>query len=161
MSSKDHYPGYVVILSLLLALVLNHMPLPGPLSAARPALVLLVAVYWTQFLPGAFGLIAALGLGLLADILTGSLLGQHAFAFVLVCYGISRLRDSLRMFPVWQQGLALVPLLIIYEFILFWVDGISGREADAVWRWLPVISTALCWPLLCTLLTPFRSIVRH
>lgn len=161
MSNTDHYPGYVVILSLLAALVLNHMPLPELLSAARPALVLLVAVYWTQFLPTVFGLIAALCLGLIADVLAGSLMGQHALAFVLICYAVSKLRDSLRMFPWWQQGMMLLPLLVIYEFILFWIDGISGREADVISRWLPVISTALCWPLLCTLLTPFRSTVRR
>ncbi|MDX1496475.1 MAG: rod shape-determining protein MreD [Salinisphaeraceae bacterium] len=161
MSSKDHYPGYVVILSLLLALVINHIPLPEFLSAARPAFVLLIAVYWTQFLPSAFGLLAAMCLGLLADVLSGSLLGQHALAFVLICYAIGQLRESMRMFPLWQQGLMLVPLMVIYEFVLFWIDGISGREADTMWRWLPVISTALCWPLLCSLLTPFRSTVRH
>jgi rod shape-determining protein MreD len=161
VSRKDHYPGYVIILSLLAALILSHMRLPEFLAAARPALVLLVAVYWTQFLPTAFGLVTALILGLILDILTGSLLGQHAFAFVLVCFVVAKLRDSMRMFPLWQQGLVLIPLLAIYEFILFWLDGISGRQADTMWRWLPVISTALCWPLLCSLLLPFRSTVRH
>lgn len=161
MSSNDHYPVYIVALSLLLALVLAHVPLPEPLSAARPAFVLLVAIFWTQSLPGGFGLLAAMLLGLMVDILSGTLLGQHAFAFVLICYGVAKLRDSLRMFPWWQQGLVLVPLLVIYEFFLFWVDGLSGRQADIMWRWLPVISTALCWPLLCTVLIPFRSAARH
>ncbi len=161
MSRKDHYPGYIVLLSLLVALILSHMPLPDPISAARPALVLLVAIYWTQFLPTAFGLLAAMLLGIMVDVLSGSLLGQHAFAFVLICYVIAKLRDSMRMFPWWQQGLVLAPLLGLYEFILFWMDGVSGREADTMWRWLPIVSTALCWPLLCSLLLPFRSTVRH
>ena len=161
MSRKEHDPGYVIILSLLLALILSHMPLPDPTNIARPALVLLVAIYWTQFMPSSFGLTAAMLMGLIVDVLSGSLLGQHAFAFVLICYGVAKLRDSMRMFPRWQQGLVLIPLLAIYEFVLFWVDGLSGRPADSLGRWLPILSTALCWPLLCGLLLPFRSTVRH
>lgn len=161
MSRKDQYPLYIIVLSLLLALVFALIQLPEPISAGRPALALLLAIYWTQFLPGGFSLIAAVILGLLLDILSGALLGQHACAFVLICFTVTKLRDSLRLFPMWQQSLALLPMVAVYEFILFWIDGITGRQADPVWRWLPVLTTALCWPLLCALLMPFRGSARQ
>jgi len=49
----------------------------------QPDLVLIVVVALGLELPGAVGLLVAAGLGCLADVLTGALLGQHALLFMM------------------------------------------------------------------------------
>jgi rod shape-determining protein MreD len=91
------------------------------------------------------------------DGLTGSLLGEHALALVIVSFAALQLAELMRTFPLWQQSLALILLLLLYEFILFWVDGVTGRSAPALWRWLPVLSSVVFWPLLAFGLDTFTG----
>ena len=46
----------------------------------------------------------------------------------------------------------LLPVFILYEFALFWIDGVTGAEVNQWWRWLPVATTVLVWPLWASLL---------
>jgi len=59
----------------------------------QPDLVLVVVVALGLQLPGAIGLLVAAGLGCVADVLTGALLGQHALLF-MVAFLITRLAGS-------------------------------------------------------------------
>ncbi len=162
MSQQDYYPDWLVFISVLAAFVLTLIQLPEFLAALRPALVLLIAIYWTLAMPQYFGLFTAWFLGLTMDVLNGSLLGQHAIAILLPCYIASRLRETLHMFPLWQQCITLIPLVALYEFILFWIDGISHRDTETHWRWIQILSSAAFWSVLFFLLTPFRTVAaRH
>jgi rod shape-determining protein MreD len=38
--------------------------------------------------------------------------------------------------------------LALYQFIVFWLDGIIGQPVTTWMRWLPVISGAILWPML-------------
>lgn len=137
-----------IALSLLAALVLAVVPLPTYVDPARPAWVALVLVYWHVEYNPRLGFLISWCAGLLMDGLTGSLLGEHALALVILSFCAMKLARFIRTFPLWQQSLALIPLLIVYEFILFWIDGTVGRSAPMLWRWLPVLSSVLLWPLL-------------
>jgi hypothetical protein len=39
-------------------------------------------------------------------------------------------------------------LLAIYQFILFWINGVAGTYADAVAYWGPLVSGTVLWPLV-------------
>jgi rod shape-determining protein MreD len=39
-------------------------------------------------------------------------------------------------------------LLAIYQFILFWINGVAGINAAAVTYWGPVLSGTVVWPFL-------------
>ncbi len=133
-------------LSVLLALLLTLVKLPDTLAVARPAFVLLVVAYWAQATPRHFGLFIAWAIGLTLDVALAGVLGQHALAMVLAAYAMMRIRGALRMSPMWQQCLMLLPVVVLYEFILFWMDGVAGRSADPWYRWVPVLTTPLFWP---------------
>ncbi len=137
-----------VALSLLVALVLTVIPLPAAIGALRPAWVVLVIVFWNTQLPRRVGVTVAWIAGLLLDQLTGTVLGEHALALTLVSFAALKLHELVRTFPLWQQGLALVPVFVGYEFVLFWVDGVTGHAVAPLWRWAPVISTTLLWPIV-------------
>ncbi len=141
-------PGWAVITSLLAAMVLTVVPLPPSLGVVRPAWVLIVVAYWNMTLPRRVGVTVAWVSGLLLDALTGAVLGQHALALLLSSFFVLKLNELLRTFPLWQQSLALLPVFVLYEFVLFWIDGATGRAVEPLWRWAPVISSALLWPLV-------------
>lgn len=139
-------------ISLFLALVASIVVLPDPIAPLRPAMVPMVVFYWILMLPHRFGLLAAALLGLVVDVLTGTLLGAHALALTAGGYYVARVGRVVRFWPAWQQALALIPAWGVYAFLLFWIDGVTNRNADAVMRFAPVLTTALAWPLLCAVL---------
>ena len=59
-----------------------------------------------------------------------------------------KMRLRIRAFPILHQSVVVFGLLAIHEFILFWIDGIAGFPVTDWARWLPVLTGALCWPLL-------------
>ena len=148
MSRYDRRTDFIAAISLVLAVVLTLMKLPETLAVARPAFLLLVLAYWAQAAPRYAGLFVAWGLGLLLDVAYAGMIGQHALALVVSVYAVVRMRSALRMSPLWQQCLMLMVVVVLYEFILFWMDGVAGRSADPWYRWVPVLTTPLFWPPL-------------
>lgn len=151
-STPPRHAYWVILVSYLIALLLTIWPLPGWAQAFRPAWVMLATVYWCLFLPHRVGVISAFVVGLLVDTLTGSLLGEHALALILVAWVVLRLHLQVRVYPWWQQTLLLAMLMLLYTLIPFWADGVLGYTGSATTRWLPVLTTAILWPWAMQLL---------
>jgi rod shape-determining protein MreD len=151
-------PGWLVALSLLLAAAFGLVPLPDWLAMARPALLPLVTLYWALVMPRRFTLAAGWSLGLLMDVINDTVLGEHALALVLACFVVAKFSDFIRSYRYWQQALLVFPVLLGYEFLLFWLDGLTGHNADPLWRWAPALTSAFCWPPLCYL---FRRLLHY
>ncbi|MEX0899535.1 MAG: rod shape-determining protein MreD [Gammaproteobacteria bacterium] len=145
---------WVIAATVLVAWMLAVLPMPEWAVAFRPEWSLVVLAYWGMAVPRrvSIGWFWLVGLGL--DVLLGTLLGQHALALALVGWVIGRLYLQIRVFPVWQQALVMLTLVALYEFVLFWTDGISGTRS--VIRWQPIITTAVLWPWAFLLLRQVR-----
>jgi rod shape-determining protein MreD len=135
----------VPALSLVLTLALAVVPLPAAVSPFRPDWVAVVLVYWSLTAPRRFSLLTAFWMGLVLDTLTGALLGQHALALLVIVYLAERFHLRLRVFPVSQLALTVLMLLGLYQFVLFWVDGVAGRTVPLVERWGPPLTGVLVW----------------
>jgi rod shape-determining protein MreD len=144
------------VLTLVLALALTAMPLPAAIAPYRPEWVPLILIFWSLLAPRRFNLLTAFWMGLLLDTLSGALLGQNALALVVVVYLTVRLHLRIRVFPIWQLSLTVVSLLVLYEFILFWVDGVAGRTVPLHERWAPLLASAVIWPLVLVYLDRYR-----
>lgn len=144
-------------LSLLVALMLTITPLPGWAQMLRPAWVALVVFYWVLALPERFNVGWAWIVGLLLDALTGSLLGAHALALLLVAYIAGRWHLKLRMHPQWQQSITLALALALYSVLLFWIGGIAGHAIRPLDRFIPVLISAVIWPWVYALLRRVRQ----
>jgi len=140
-----------IVLCLVAALILSSLPLPGWAAPFRPSWVLLTLIYWTMHVPRRFGLGAAWLSGLALDTLKGALLGQHALAFTIVAFFTLKFRLRVRVFPIWQQSMAVLALVALCEFLLYWVDGMAGRAVSLTDRWGPMLASALIWPLVALL----------
>ena len=82
--------SYIIAITILLALMLQIMPMPIVLHQYRPDWVFMVLAYWTLALPNRVNIGIAFINGLALDILLGTTLGVHSFAlsatiFVLAC----------------------------------------------------------------------------
>jgi len=144
------------LLTFVFALALTVMPLPVSIAPFRPEWVPLILIFWSLMAPERFSLLTAFWMGLLLDTLSGALLGQHALALVVVIFFTVRFHLRIRVFPIWQFGMTIVLLLGLYEFVLFWVDGVAGRSVPLIERWGPLLASALVWPLILGYLDQFR-----
>lgn len=149
-------PHVHIWVSLLAALVLQLFELPYPLAVLRPMFVPMVLVYWAMVVPAATGLARAWFVGLLLDVLLGSVLGQHALGLTIVVFAALGLRGWLSLFPIWQEAALLTVLWLAYAFLMFWIDGATNHQADPWLRWTPVLTTGLCWPLVVALMNGLR-----
>ena len=140
--------GLRVTGTVLIALIFAILPLPGGVEVARPNLLLLFVIYWALSAPRVAGLTFAWFCGLAIDLLQGPLLGQHAAAFLLIAFLTHKFQLRMRIFPIYHQTLTVFMLLALYEFLLFWIDGIIGQAVTTWMRWLPVFTSTLLWPLL-------------
>lgn len=135
-------------LTLVLAFVLAAMPLPAAVAPYKPDWVAVTLIYWSLAAPPAFGIGTAFLVGLALDALTGSLLGQHGLGLMLIVYLARKFRLRLRAFPATQSMLVVAAMLALNEFLLLWIDGISGRTVPIGERWPPIASGTLLWLLI-------------
>jgi rod shape-determining protein MreD len=136
----------------LLTLSLAVIPLPASISAFRPDWVAVVLLYWSLMAPRRFSLMTAFWMGIALDTLSGSLLGQHALALLLIVYLAERFHLRLRVFPVSQLAFTVSLLLGLYQFLLFWIDGVAGRTVPLMERWAPPFTGTLAWLAISVLL---------
>src|SRR5688572_13750927 len=98
--------------TLVMGLLLTLFPLPNWAEVLRPAWVQLVLIYWVMTLPGSVGLFTGFVFGLIMDIALGSLLGQHALGLSLVSYIVIKNHQRLRLYPLIQQGVIIMFILM-------------------------------------------------
>lgn len=134
-----------VFFSIIVALMLAIAPLPDWALAFRPDFVTLTLVYWAMNLPKKYSVGWAWVIGLILDVATGPLLGQHALALSLVIYVTVKFHLQFRQFPILQLSATVFALLALYQFILFWINGVAGIGTPAVNYWGPVIAGTLIW----------------
>ncbi|MCO6441830.1 MAG: rod shape-determining protein MreD [Nitrococcus mobilis] len=138
----------MILLSLLAGLVLTVLPLPMWARPLRPEWTALILIYWCMALPQRVGVTVAWTVGLLQDVLQGFLLGAHALAFGVVAFLTLKLHQRIRVFPLWQQALSTLLLLLVIRLILLWVRGLSGQPGADWQYWLPALTGTALWPPL-------------
>lgn len=143
MAGRRHW--FASVLSLAATLMLAVVPLPDVIAPLRPDWVAVVLLYWSLMAPRQFSLLTAFWMGLALDTLSGAMLGQNALALLVVVYLAEKFHLRLRVFPVSQLAITVLLLLGLYEFILFWVDGMAGRTVPLIERWLPPLTGTLAW----------------
>lgn len=146
---KENKPrgSKIILLSFIFAFILSMVPLPQVLQLVRPEFVTIVLIYWCIALPARVGVGIGWSAGLVVDVLTDALLGQHALTLALIAYLAIKLHLRIRVFPVWQQAITILVLMTFQATITLWIKGMLG-EAPALWIFmLPAISTAIFWPV--------------
>ena len=156
MNNSKSQGGNVILLSFIAAFILSMIPLPQILQTVRPEFVLIVLIYWCIALPGRVGVGVGWIAGLVFDVSTDALLGQHALTFALLAYLAIQLHQRIRVFPVWQQALTIFVFMMLQGTITLWINGMLGEAPPLSVFVLPAISTALFWPVAFLLMRQVR-----
>jgi rod shape-determining protein MreD len=149
------------VLSFVTAFMLTAVPVPEWASLWRPAWVPLVLVYWCFVQPRRVGMGTAWMVGLMLDVLSGTLLGQHALGLSLVAFTALKMHQRIRVLPPWQQGLSIFFFVVTYQLLISWINGIRGLTVDG-WINLTVpLTSMLIWPWVYVILRDLRRRYSH
>ncbi len=140
--------GWVLPVSLLLAILLELLPLPDLLQPLRPYWLALMLTYWLLEAPERVGPGVAFALGLVGDLTYGSLLGEQALRLVVLAFILERFRARLRFFPMSQQALAVGVLLLNDRVIVAVLRFVAELPQLPLSSWLAPLVGLLLWPPL-------------
>lgn len=143
-------------LSLLAALLLALLPMPLALQPLRPYWLALVLAYWVMEDPDRVGLGFAFLIGLVADLVVGSLLGEQALRLVVITFILQRFRARLRFFPMSQQALAIGALLLNDRIVTAAIRLTLGEPTLSGSAWLSPLLGMLLWIPVFVLLDGMR-----
>ena len=145
-----------ILLSFLLGLMLSVYPLPESVQWWRPEWLLLVLIYWVVALPQRVGMATAWVLGLLVDVLEGSLLGLNALSMTIVVYIILLVYQRVRMFSMIQQVFFIFIMVALNQMISHWIKGVLGVSSQSLMFLLPAAISAALWPVIFVALRGVR-----
>lgn len=150
-------PGIVTLLvTYIIALTFMVMPMPANFDVFRPDWVTLVMLYWVIALPHRVNIGTALTLGVLSDVLLGSIVGVHALGMVIVAYLAARNFQRLRNFALIQQAVVIALLILLKRFIVF-ESNVFLHDADFTLSYFwPVLTSAVFWLWVFPLLRKVR-----
>ncbi|KPX20303.1 Rod shape-determining protein MreD [Pseudomonas syringae pv. delphinii] len=138
--------GWVVWLTFAIGLLLSVSPLPQFMEIFRPLWLALLLTFWVLALPHKYGMTTAWILGLMEDVLYGTLLGQNALILSLITFLVMSLQQRLRMFPMWQQCLVLLVVFGLAQLAQLWLSALTGNRQPTLALVLPALVSALLWP---------------
>ena len=144
----------IVLLTALFALILEIIPLPLWMLWIRPEFLLLLLSYWALTRPSRLSLGLVWLLGLVADLLHGSLLGERALLITFIVFLVIKLQARIQLASLREQMLHLFLLVLLFESMQFLFFYVLGHSLPNGFYWLAPLTTALCWPLLLRSLGP-------
>lgn len=147
MSERARASGTgIIIVTLLLAALLDVMPWPDTLAWFRPQWLVLVLIYWVLALPERVGVFWGMGVGLFQDVLLNTPFGQHALALTLTCYLTLLAYKRLRRLGVALQSLMVFCLVGVDLWVSYIIQDAIGHVHLAPWVMLLLaFASAVLW----------------
>jgi len=136
----------IIYLSFLVCLVAAIFPLPIMFNAFRPDWIVLVLSYWIMALPHRVNIGHAFILGLLLDLLLGSILGMHGLLLSLLAYFTSINFQRFRYFTLVQTTLLLGLFIFLSKLGLYFIA--SSMQEISLHRpyFWSIFTSMLIWP---------------
>ena len=147
---------FVIIATVLIGYILQILPLPDAIQLFRPNWVAIILIYWSMALPDTVRLIFAFIAGLIMDVLLGTLLAQHSLAFVIIVYINLFFNLRIRVLSLGRQAIYVFALLLINQFIIVWIEGMTGSNPEPLAYVLPAITGMVIWPWAYIVLRDIR-----
>lgn len=146
-----------ILFSFVFAILIELIPLPHGSTRWLPDFIGMLILYWVINQPRRVNIGTAFLLGLVADISTAGLFGQHALAYSITAYLALARQRQVVMLNLGQQTLVVLGLLLTNQIIMVVVRMLTGSAFVGWAYFLPPLIGALLWPLLTKLmLMPYR-----
>lgn len=151
-SNAESRNGFVILLTIVIAMILMLVPVPDGARFFRPEWVVMTLIYWAMALPHRVSIGVGWLTGLLMDAMTGTTLGITAFSYALAVYLIARFHLQLRQYPLWQQALTIFSVVLLVHLV-----AIMAAGPDLNWiMWMPVLTSTVMWPVMYAVLRKIR-----
>ncbi len=144
---------WFVALSLLVAMLLNMLPFTS--WTGMPDWLAMTLCFWAMRETRRIGMGWGFLFGLVMDVADGSLMGQHALAYVILTYAAQTLSRRILWFPLGTQALHVLPMLAAGQLLQYLVRSIAGAPFPGIAFFLSPLLGAVLWlPLTYLLLLP-------
>lgn len=160
MSGRQRVPSLLFWTSLALALLLAVVSVPEAIRPLKPFFLALVVIYWALETPERMGIGLAFCLGLAGDLVHGNLLGEQAMRLAIIAFIVLRIRPRMRFFPMLQQSLAVLALLLNDRVVTLGLRAFAGEPMPGWTFWLAPVAGAVLWPWLFLLFDVARARAR-
>lgn len=142
-------PKRTLLLTLVLGLLIDFMPASPAASRYLPQVSAIFLIYWMLHRPQWFGIGMAFLLGLITDIGTQAVLGQHALAYTVMAFCIEQKRRQIVLYSFGMQAVVVGLLLCLARLIVATVSLFHQQISIDFWPMaFSSFIAALCWPLL-------------
>lgn len=143
-----HTSLVTVYFTLLVALLCQLFPWVGQGIIFRPDFMLVVLLYWLLRAPNLCNVGTAWLAGMLVDLATGSLLGQHALGFTITAFVALSYQRRLVLFNSWQLAGYVFALLIIERVLILLLKLFAGNENPGLHYFWPIITGLILWQFM-------------
>jgi rod shape-determining protein MreD len=143
-----------IILSFIVASSLNVYPLSSSMAALRPMVMIMVLIFWLLFQPRYIGIFTAFTIGIIADLLMDTHLGEQAFAAVVVALFIKITSIYIRQMNTASAWLVASFGLIVFQLNL-WMLQMFVQNTFVAQSALSLLMSILSWPLVLFVLRKF------
>ena len=147
---SEHATGLllaVIVLSFIVASSLSVYPLSPSMATLRPMVMMMVLIFWLLFQPRYIGIFSAFIIGIIADLLMDTHLGQQAFAAVMVAMVIKVTSIYIRQLNTISAWLIASLGLVIFQ--MFIQNTFVAQSA------LSLLMSIISWPLVLFILRKF------
>lgn len=144
----------IIVISFIIASSLNVYPLDASTATLRPMVLIMVLIFWLLFQPRYVGIFTAFTIGLIADLLMDTHLGQQAFAAVMVALVIKISSIYIRQLNTLSAWLIASLGLIVFQLSL-WILQLAIQNIFVGQFAISLIMSIISWPLVLLALRRF------
>lgn len=142
---------FAILVSLIIASSLNVYPLSAELALIRPLVMIMVLIFWLLFQPRYTGLFTAFTVGLLADLILDTRLGQQAFAAVVMALVIKVASIYIKQLTTLGSWFLASFCLLVFQLTL-WIIQFITQNIFVPQAGLAMLMSMACWPLVLLVL---------
>lgn len=137
---------FIIFSSFIIAWVLTITPVSESWNWMMPEWMALMLIYWSLQEPERVGVTTGWCIGLLMDVMKGSVLGQYALSMAIVVYLAQLFKHRMTFFPLWQQAIVVLVVMGLGQLSLLMVQWMMGHPPASLLFWSSTLTSTLIWP---------------
>ena len=144
----------MIVLSFIIASSLSVYPLSPSMATLRPMIMIMVLIFWLLFQPRYVGIFSAFAIGLIADLLMDTHLGQQAFSAVAVALMIKVTSIYIRQLNTISAWIIASLGLFVFQASL-WMLQMFVQDVFVAQSTFSLLMSIISWPLVLLTLRKF------
>lgn len=157
--NSEHTIGMLmtaIIMSFVVASSLNVYPLSPYVATLRPMVMIMVLIFWLLFQPRYVGIVSAFAIGIIADLLMDTRLGQQAFAAVVVALALKISSTYIKQLNIASAWFLATLGLVVFQSSL-WMLQLVTQSIFLAQSGLSLLMSIISWPLVLLVLRRFTQ----